>query len=56
MADNKNGTGGIGLILGGIFALAAAVFILTGGQLGGKKEVNGDADMPPIASGTSGTK
>lgn len=43
--------GGVGLIVGGIFALMAAAFILTGGQLGGVKEVNSDADMPPIASG-----
>jgi hypothetical protein len=26
------------------------VFILTGGQLGGVKEVRSDADLPPIAS------
>ena len=35
---------------------AAAFFVLTGGGLGGKKTVQSDADMPPIASGTSGTK
>jgi hypothetical protein len=49
MSDNK-GNGAIGLILGGIFALAAAVFILSGGV--GVKEVNSDADLPPIASGS----
>ena len=51
MSDN-NGNGSIGLILGGIFAVAAAVFIFSGGQLGGVKEVHSDADLPPIASGT----
>ncbi len=51
MSDNK-GNGAIGLILGGIFAAAALVFILTGGQFGGVKEVKTDADLPPIASGT----
>ena len=50
MADNNRSNGAIGLMLGGIFALAAMVFILTGGQLGGVKEVNSDADLPPIAS------
>jgi hypothetical protein len=55
MTDN-NGPGGpargtLGLILGGVFALAAAFFLLTGGELGGKKTVYGDADMPPVASG-----
>jgi hypothetical protein len=49
MSDNKP-NGAIGLILGGIFAVAAAVFILSGGV--GVKEVKSDADLPPIASGT----
>ena len=53
MADNNRPHGAVGLILGGVFAIAAAMFILTGGQLGGKKQVNGDADLPPIASGTT---
>ena len=52
MADNENkpANGTIGLILGGTFAVAAAVFLLAGGQLGGAKKVQGDQDMPPIAS------
>ena len=49
MTDNK---GALGLLLGGIFAVAAAVFILTGGELGGEKKIHSDADLPPIASGT----
>jgi hypothetical protein len=56
MTDNNNkgpGTPTAGLILGGVFALAAAFFLLTGGELGGKKTVSSDADMPPVASGTS---
>ena len=50
MADNNRSNGAVGLVLGGIFAIAAMFFILTGGV--GVKEVNGDGDLPPIASGT----
>ena len=55
MTENNTETpskGGIGLILGGIFAVAAAFFIFTGGELGGEKKVKGDADLPPVASPT----
>ena len=53
MADNEpQGPAGgtIGLMLGGLVALAAVVFIVSGGQFGGVKEVKSDADLPPIAS------
>ncbi len=53
MADNNAPKAGIGIILGGILVLSAAFFILTGGDLGGKKTVQGDRDLPPVASGTS---
>jgi hypothetical protein len=46
--QHNNGT--FGLILGGLVALAAATFIFSGGELGGKKTVQGDQDLPPIAS------
>lgn len=39
-----------GLVLGGIVALAAAFFIFTGGELGGKKTIDSDEDLPPIAT------
>ena len=42
--------GFLGLIVGGIVALAAVLFIISGGELGGKKTVEGDEDLPPIAS------
>ena len=48
MGNKDNGF--FGLIVGGIVALAAAVFIFSGGDLGGKKTVEGDRDLPPIAS------
>ena len=55
MADNNRSnepaTRTMGLMLGGVLAIAAMVFILTGGQLGGVKDVKSDADLPPIATG-----
>ncbi len=45
----QNGT--FGLIVGGIVAFAAALFIISGGELGGKKVVEHDGDLPPVAQG-----
>ena len=42
--------GAFGLIVGGIVALAAVIFIFSGGELGGKKTVESDRDLPPIAT------
>jgi hypothetical protein len=50
---NQHSNGTFGLIVGGVVAAIAAVFILTGGELGGKKTVEGDQDLPPVASDTS---
>ena len=53
MADNNRpepSRGSIGLLLGGVLVAAAMVFMLTGGQLGGVKGVNSDADLPAVAS------
>jgi hypothetical protein len=46
---NQN-NGAFGLIVGGLVALAAIFFILSGGELGGKSVINGDEDLPPIAN------
>jgi hypothetical protein len=56
--NNPNGANGsLGVILlGGVLIAAAALFILTGGELGGKKTVQGDADLPPVASNSSPTR
>jgi hypothetical protein len=53
MADNndRKGTNLFGLLLAGVVVLAAGLFILSGGQLGGKKQVIGDTDMPPVTTG-----
>jgi hypothetical protein len=52
LLDNvmKTENGMFGIIIGGIVALAAAIFIFTGGDLGGKKTIEGDQDLPPIAN------
>jgi hypothetical protein len=46
--NKENGT--FGLVIGGIVALAAMIFIFSGGELGGKKTVEGDQDLPPVAA------
>jgi hypothetical protein len=50
MPDNHQSYSGLGLILGGIVAIALAVFLLTGGDLGGTKKVESDADLPKVTS------
>lgn len=42
--------GTFSIFIGGIVALAAALFIFSGGEFGGKKTVAGDEDLPPIAT------
>lgn len=42
--------GTFGLVIGAIVVVVAAIFIFTGGELGGKKTVDGDQDLPPIAT------
>lgn len=46
----KNDTGTFGIIVGGVVAAIAVMFILTGGELGGKKTVEGDQDLPPVTT------
>jgi hypothetical protein len=48
--DMTNETGKLGMVLGGIVALVAILFIFSGGSLGGKTTVEGDQDLPPIAN------
>jgi len=38
------------IIVGGIVAVAIAIFIFSGGELGGKKSVEGDDDLPPVTT------
>ena len=49
---DRNSNGAFGIIVGGVVAVLAAVFILSGGELGGKKTIQGDQDLPPVSSST----
>ena len=49
--DNRARNGTLGAILGALIAVAFAIFLLSGGEHVGKKTVNSDADLPPIAAG-----
>jgi hypothetical protein len=40
----------LGLFVGALVVIGAAIFILSGGDLGGKKTVASDRDLPPVAS------
>ena len=40
----------LGLFVGILVVIGAAIFILSGGNLGGKKTVASDRDLPPVAS------
>jgi hypothetical protein len=51
MTDNRAPNGKLGVVLGALIAIAAVVFLLNGGEHVGKKTVNSDNDLPPIASG-----
>lgn len=48
MTNGGNGT--FGIIIGGVVAAIAVIFILSGGELGGKKTVEGDQDLPPVTT------
>jgi hypothetical protein len=56
MPDIRGSNGTLGAILGALVAVALAVFLLTGGEHVGKKTVNDDSDLPPVATGTGKSK
>lgn len=45
--------GGLGVAFGAFLLLAAVLFIATGGSLGGKKTIESDKDLPPVATGAA---
>jgi hypothetical protein len=53
MTGNRAPNGKLGVALGALIAIAAIVFLLNGGEHMGKKTVNSDNDLPPVASGSS---
>jgi hypothetical protein len=52
MDDNPRALTRLSIILGGLVAAALLVFLVTGGDLGGTQKVQGDADLPQVASPT----
>ena len=54
MADDRPSTGKLGAILGAaaffILLNGPVIFVLSGGEYSGKKTVNSDADLPPVAT------
>ncbi len=50
MADNGRSYSGFAIILGGVVFLALMFFLVTGGDIGGKKKVQSDADLPQVTS------
>lgn len=50
MADNNGSHRGLAVILAAVVLFAAAIFIVTGGDFGGTKKVEGDHDLPQVTS------
>jgi hypothetical protein len=46
----KGSDGYLGALLGGLVVIAAVAFVLSSGQWGGNKKVEGDDDLPPVVS------
>jgi hypothetical protein len=56
MSDARTPNGKFGVVLGALIALVAIILLLNGGEYVGKKTVNSDADLPPVATGAGGAK
>jgi hypothetical protein len=50
MADKRGFPGSFGIILAAVVIVSAMAFLLTGGDLGGRKKVEKDADLPKVTS------
>src|SRR5262249_37235456 len=51
MTDSRAPNGKLGALIGAVIAIALALFLLNGGEHVGKKTVNSDNDLPPVAQG-----
>ena len=38
------------MIIGGIVVVAIVIFVFNGGELGGKKTIENDDDLPPVTN------
>ncbi len=56
MTDNRPRSGKIGAIIGAVIAVALAILLLNGGEYLGKKTVQSDDDLPPVATGSGQRK
>jgi hypothetical protein len=52
MRDDRQSTASLVLVLGAVVLGALVIFIWTGGNLGGTKTVESDADLPQVTSPT----
>jgi hypothetical protein len=51
MAQHQPGSSGyLGALLGGLVAVVAITFMLSGGEWTGNKKIDGDDDLPPVVS------
>ena len=52
MTENRARYGKLGIIIiGALIAVALTILLLSGGEHVGKKTINSDADLPPVATG-----
>jgi hypothetical protein len=56
MSDNSASNGKFGAILGALIAVVVLILLLNGGEHVGKKTINSDDDLPPVATGTGKSK
>jgi hypothetical protein len=56
MTDNSSRRGTLGAVIGALIAVVLAILLLNGGENLGKKTVQGDNDLPPVATGSGASK